>query len=871
MQSQIIRQKFLSFFESKHHKIVSSAPMVVKNDPTLLFTNAGMNQFKEIFLDHVPITFPRIADTQKCLRVSGKHNDLEEVGHDTYHHTMFEMLGNWSFGDYFKEEAIAWAFELLTEVYGIDKGRLYATVFEGSSKDQLAPDTESHQYWQKYLPQHHILNGSAKDNFWEMGETGPCGPCTEIHIDLRTDEERKKIDGAKLVNTGSPVVVELWNLVFIQYNRKNNGQLEPLTHRHVDTGMGFERLCMVLQGKQSNYDTDVFTPIIAQIEKNSGKSYTENPQTSVAMRVIADHIRAISFAIADGQLPSNVKAGYVIRRILRRAVRYGYTFLEAKEPFLYKLVEVLRLQMGEIFPELQKQQSFIENVIREEERAFFQTLDNGIKLLSQTISGYKQTGKTEIDSHTLFTLYDTYGFPIDLTELIAQEEGFSIDKAGFEKELLLQKNRSKQDAETSSEEWTVLLPHQETEFVGYDQFSSVTQIVKYRKVERKQQTHYQIVLTRTPFYAEGGGQVGDMGTLFSSAEKVDIINTLKENGVVVHITTKIPQNVNDNFTAQVDEKNRKKIAANHTATHLLHYALRQVLGNHVEQKGSLVSSQELRFDFSHFQKIGESDISSVQQKVNELIRQNYHRIENRSASLKEATKEGAMALFGEKYTDKVRTVRFGDSFELCGGTHVEATGNIGYFRIVSEGSIATGIRRIVAVTGLEAERMTEFDSFILNQIKQFLNNNDVQIAVKKLMEENTSLRKSMEQAKQENLNRIVKKLYDDSLLKGDTRIVRFTNHLPDPEMLRNIALHMIAGEEKILFIGIATIVEKVFLAIGLSKSLLNEVPFNAQKLITQYAPQIEGKGGGQPHFAIAGGKTAARSQEIIEQITSLIH
>jgi len=693
MDSNQIRTTFLEFFKGKEHLIVPSAPMIVKNDPTLMFTNAGMNQFKDLFLGNSPVRHKRVADSQKCLRVSGKHNDLEEVGHDTYHHTMFEMLGNWSFGDYFKKEAISWAWELLVEVYGLPKDRIYATIFEGSPEEGIDRDNEAYTYWKQFLPEDHILLGNKHDNFWEMGDTGPCGPCSEIHFDLRDDAERAKLDGRELVNAGHHLVIEIWNLVFMQFNRKANGQLEPLPAQHVDTGMGFERLCMVLQGKQSNYDTDVFQPTIQRLAAMAGKTYGKDAKADIAMRVIADHLRAIAFSIADGQLPSNVKAGYVIRRILRRAVRYGYTYLGFNEPFICKLVEGLVQQMGDQFPELRAQQDLITKVIAEEESAFLRTLATGINLMDGVIAKAKEAGKDTISGSDAFLLYDTYGFPIDLIELIAHENGMKVDGDAFSKELQKQKERSRNAAAVDTDDWVELFPISESKFVGYDSLEADVRISRYRRVKTKNKTYYQLVFDQTPFYGNSGGQVGDQGILESDGGTVRVTDTQKENNLTVHIVENLPEDITATFHAVVDKQLRDASANNHSATHLMHKALRTVLGTHVEQKGSLVTPEYLRFDFSHFQKVTDEQIREVERLVNHDIRANFPLEERRDCPIDEARTLGAMMLFGEKYGDRVRVVKYGDSVELCGGTHVSATGNIGLFKIVGESAISAGVRR----------------------------------------------------------------------------------------------------------------------------------------------------------------------------------
>ncbi|MDR2383843.1 MAG: alanine--tRNA ligase, partial [Prevotellaceae bacterium] len=753
MTSKEIRATFLNFFKSKGHEIVPSAPMVVKNDPTLMFTNAGMNQFKDIFLGNETGKADRIVDTQKCLRVSGKHNDLEEVGHDTYHHTMFEMLGNWSFGDYFKKEAIDWAWELLHKVYGIPADRLYATVFEGSEKDNTEKDKEALDLWKQYLPENRILLGNKKDNFWEMGDTGPCGPCSEIHIDLRPEAERAVTPGESLVNKDNPLVIEVWNLVFMQFNRKADGSLESLPAKHVDTGMGFERLCMALQGVTSNYDTDVFQPIIAKIAELSGKKYGNDKDSDVAMRVVADHLRAIAFSIADGQLPSNVKAGYVIRRILRRAVRYGYTFLGFDKPFICELVGTLVGEMGETFPELIKQQQLIEKVIHEEELSFLRTLEIGINMLDKLIRESKKQGKKQISGTDIFTLYDTYGFPLDLTELILKEHGLQADKEGFDLEMQKQKDRARNAASIEVDDW-VVIKEGESEFVGYDHTSVETEILRYRKVKQKDKDFYQIVLSTTPFYAEMGGQVGDNGLLESETESetIEIFDTKKENNLSVHLAQRLPANLSGTFTASVNIEKRTATECNHSATHLLHYALRKVLGTHVEQKGSFVSSEVLRFDFSHFQKVSYEEIREVEKLVTKAIRDNIPLDEYRNILIDEAKSMGAMALFGEKYGDRVRVIQFGDSVELCGGTHIQQTGSIGTFRIVNEGSIAAGIRRIEAVTAEKCENFLYMQQDLLYSIREMFNNTpNLKQALQKFFAENQELKKTVEEFKKERL------------------------------------------------------------------------------------------------------------------------
>ncbi|MDR0420289.1 MAG: alanine--tRNA ligase, partial [Prevotellaceae bacterium] len=820
MNSKEIRLSFLNFFKSKLHVVVPSAPMVVTNDPTLMFTNAGMNQFKDIFLGNAPAKNKRVADTQKCLRVSGKHNDLEEVGYDTYHHTMFEMLGNWSFGDYFKKEAIEWSWELLVDVYKLDPERLYATVCENSEDDRLAADTESAKYWEKFLPKDRILFGCKKDNFWEMGDTGPCGPCSEIHIDLRDDDERKKINGKDLVNKGNPLVIEIWNLVFIQYNRKSNGSLELLPEKHVDTGMGFERLCMAIQGKKSNYDTDVFQPIIQKIAEISGKKYGTGNKTDIAMRVIADHLRAICFSIADGQLPSNNKAGYVIRRILRRAVRYGYTFLDFNEPFINRLVPVLVSSMGDAFPEIKAQQTLIEKVITEEESAFLRTIENGIRLLDNVITKTKAENKTVIDGKSAFILYDTYGFPVDLTELIARENNLTIDEKEFADELNMQKNRSRNAATVEADDWIIIKEIQEEEFLGYDETELDVEIARYRIVKTKSEKIVHIVFDKTPFYGESGGQVGDSGTIESQSEIIEIINTIKENNLIIHVAKQLPKNPSAKFRAKINIKKRTATANNHTATHLLHYALRKVLGTHVEQKGSLVNSNYLRFDFAHFQKMSDDEIRQVEKIVNEKIRENEPCNENRQVPVNEARNMGAIALFGEKYADVVRVIKFGESVELCGGTHAASTGQIGFFKIISETAIAAGVRRIEATTGEYAENIVCELVDSLKQIRQLFNNNPAFIqSIKKSLDENESLKKQLDELTQEKIKSLKAKMLENIEIINGINVVR-SFVLIDAEKLKNIIFEMRKEIQKIVIVIGCDNLNKPVLVVAISDDLV---------------------------------------------------
>lgn len=871
MTSKEIRQSFLDFFKSKNHHIVPSAPMVIKDDPTLMFTNAGMNQFKNIILGNDPIKYPRVADAQKCLRVSGKHNDLEEVGHDTYHHTMFEMLGNWSFGDYFKKEAIAWAWEYLTEVLKLDKDRLYVTVFEGAPAEGLQRDDEAAGIWEQYIDKNRIINGNKHDNFWEMGDTGPCGPCSEIHIDLRPDAERAKIDGKLLVNGDNPQVIEIWNNVFMQYNRKADGSLEPLPNKVIDTGMGFERLCMAVQGKTSNYDTDVFTPLIDAVGNICNSKYGQDEKVDVAMRVIADHIRTIAFAITDGQLPSNAKAGYVIRRILRRAVRYGYTFLNQKEAFLYKLIPALIENMGEAYPELVQQESLIVKVVKEEEDSFLRTLDTGIRLLDKVMADAKNAGAKEISGVDAFVLYDTYGFPYDLTELILKENNLSVNADDFNTEMKKQKDRARNAASVETGDWVVLCD-EESHFVGYDELQTETRIVRYRKLAQKGKEFYQIVLSNTPFYAEMGGQVGDRGWLISEVgDSIDIIDTKKENNLPVHIAKELPKDVNAIFLAKVNVEKRRATEANHTATHLLHMVLRNMLGTHVEQKGSYVSPETLRFDFSHFQKLTPEEIRQVEREVNKLIRENITLEESRNVPISEAKKMGAMALFGEKYGDFVRVIRYGQSVELCGGTHAKATGSIGLFKIVSESSIAAGIRRIEAVTAFSAELFVENLQDMQASVKELFNNTpDVISAIKKSMDESASLRKRIEDFMQERAITLRNSMLERAEDINGVKVIRFTG-TEDPDTYKNI-IPFFRGkfaDVKFLFV-IGNVYEgKPSITIFISQPMI-DAGFNAGNMVRKAAKFIQGGGGGQAFMATAGGKYPNGIDEALDCIIDMI-
>ena len=868
MTSKEIRKAYLDFFASKGHTIVPSAPMVVKNDPTLMFTNAGMNQFKDWLLGNSPAPFPRATDSQKCLRVSGKHNDLEEVGHDTYHHTMFEMLGNWSFGDYFKKEAIDWAWELLTEVYKISPDILYATVFEGSKEDGTTLDTEAREQWLKHLPAERVLLGNKHDNFWEMGDTGPCGPCSEIHVDLRSDEEKAAKPGRELVNEGHPLVIEIWNLVFMQYNRKADGSLEELPHRNIDTGMGFERLCMTLQGKKSNYDTDVFTGMIAKIAELSGHKYGEDENIDIAMRVIADHIRAISFSIADGQLPSNVKAGYVIRRILRRAVRYGYTFLGFNEPFLCRLVEQLISDMGDFYPELKAQQQLIEKVIREEEMAFLRTLDRGIKLIDSIMEKCSDT--KVISGADAFTLYDTFGFPIDLSQLIASEKGYTIDIDSFNVELQKQKERARNATANEFGDWIEFHKCENVEFTGYDTTETDDAVLtRHRIVKQKNKELIQLVFDRTPFYGEMGGEVGDTGYAYSEdGEQIHILNTVKENNLTIHIADKIPSNCSGKFRLVVDGERRRDIACNHSCTHLLDYALREILGTHVEQKGSYVTPDYFRFDFSHFEKLTDEQIDKVEKRVNALIRANSPLVEKRDATMEEAKSMGAIALFGEKYGDRVRVVKFGDSVELCGGCHAHATGEIGFFKIVSESAIAAGIRRIEARTGLAAENTVNMMENALRSAKALFNNSpDLAAAIRKIIEENDSYKKEIENVAKEKAAAFKQIIMDSAKNIDGINVV--TVETADPVLLKHSAFML---QKEATNLAVAAYFEhegKPQLLLMYSADLV-AAGHNAVNDIKAAAKAIQGGGGGQPGLATAGGRNAAGLREAGEIMLAAI-
>ncbi|KGN74911.1 alanyl-tRNA synthetase [Porphyromonas macacae] len=853
MTSKEIRESFKTFFASKQHHIVPSAPMVIKDDPTLMFTNAGMNQFKDIILGNAEAQYKRVADSQKCLRVSGKHNDLEEVGRDTYHHTMFEMLGNWSFGDYFKKEAIAWAWEYLTDVLKIDPDLLYVTVFEGYEPENLAPDTEAASLWEAFLPKERILSGNKHDNFWEMGDTGPCGPCSEIHIDLRPESEKKNKPGRELVNSDHPQVIEIWNLVFMQYNRKANGSLEPLPNKVIDTGMGFERLCMAIQGKTSNYDTDIFTPILSAISTLTGISYGKSEETDIAMRVIADHIRTIAFAITDGQLPGNAKAGYVIRRILRRAVRYGYTFLNRREAFMYCLIPVLIETMGEAYPELIHSCELIEKVIKEEEESFMRTLETGIRLLDKKIAEAQEQGVKILNGEDAFILFDTYGFPLDLTSLILNEHDMTVDEAGFEAQMNMQKERARNATSIDASDW-VILKNGETQFVGYDKTECNTEILRYRRVKQNKQEFYQIVLSTTPFYAEMGGQVGDTGWLIdSNNKKYAVYDTKKENNLPVHLMKELPAETSGTFVAKIDFEKRLSAEANHTATHLLHEALREVLGSHVEQKGSFVSADVLRFDFSHYSKLSSEEIRKVEILVNERIRKDYKREEFRDIPIQQAKEMGAMALFGEKYGDSVRVLKYGTSIELCGGTHIPSTGMIGVFRIINESSIAAGIRRIEAVTGVQSEAYLYKQADLLNELKELLGNNPMPVkALEKILEEENTLKKQVAEMFKIRTAQIKQSILEQKEEQNGIRLFVIEGEIP-ADIVKDIAFQ-VSGEIKGSFclLGATKDQGRPTLTVMLSKDITEK--FNAGNLVRTAAKQIQGGGGGQPHFATAGGK-----------------
>jgi alanyl-tRNA synthetase len=853
MTSNEIRSQFLQFFEGKNHHVVASAPMVVKNDPTLMFTNAGMNQFKDIFLGNANAPYPRACDAQKCLRVSGKHNDLEEVGHDTYHHTMFEMLGNWSFGDYFKKEAIAYAWEFLTEVMHIDKSNLYVTVFGGDKEEGLAMDTEAYDFWKEHIAEDRILKGSKKDNFWEMGDQGPCGPCSEIHVDLRDEAEKAKVPGAELVNKDNPLVIEIWNLVFMQFNRLANGTLEPLKAKHIDTGMGFERLCMVMQGKRSNYDTDVFQPLIQEIAKKAGRTYGQQEEADVAMRVIADHLRAVSFSIADGQLPSNAKAGYVIRRILRRAVRYGYTFLGFRQPFMHELVDTLVDQMGHQYKELSQQRDLIHHIIKEEEQSFLKTLANGINRFEDYVASHAQDGKHVIDGAFAFELFDTYGFPVDLTQLMAAEKGWKVDMEGFKKGLAEQKERSRAAAAVENDDWVELLPGVNQEFLGYDQLAAEVKIVRYRHVKVKEKEFYQLVLDRTPFYGESGGQVGDKGVLTHvSGEEVAVVDTKKENNLIVHIVNQLPEHLDSTYTAKVNAQRRTAIECNHSATHLLHKALRKVLGNHVEQKGSSVDDQRLRFDFSHFAKLTHEELRQVEHLVNEDIRSAIALEEHRAMPIAEAQQLGAMALFGEKYGERVRVVKFGDSIEFCGGTHISNTGRIGMLRIVSEGAIAAGMRRIEAVTGEAAERYVDSMQDMLDGIRELFSSKDLVAAVRKSIDDNAVLRAQVEQFHKEKMQELGKKVA--AQLKENPVMVKRVDF--ELNQLRDVMLSLRTQFPDMAVVLGSTFGDKPSLLVALGQNRV-DAGKNAGNIVRTAGKEMQGGGGGQPGYATAGGKNLA--------------
>lgn len=879
MNAREIRKKFLDFFESKGHQIVPSAPLVIKDDPTLMFTNAGMNQFKDYFLGNKEAKYKRVADTQKCLRVSGKHNDLEEVGIDTYHHTLFEMLGNWSFGDYFKEEAIELAWELLTKVYKLPEDRLYVSVFGGDKKDGMEADEEAKALWKTHIPEDRIIYGSKKDNFWEMGDTGPCGPCSEIHIDLRPDEERKEVDGKDLVNQDHQLVVEIWNLVFIQFNRKADGSLESLPAKHVDTGMGFERLVMAIMGKKSNYDTDVFTPLIQELEKLSGVNYGENEKSDIAFRVISDHVRAVAFAITDGQLPGNTGAGYVIRRILRRAVRYGFTYLNFEEAFIFKLVDILGDQFGEVFPEIVEQKDFVSKVIHEEEQSFLRTLENGIKVFDEALAdstkkGLKnEDGKILIPGETAFKLIDTFGFPIDLTILMARENDAVVDIDAFETAMQQQKDRSKAAAAQQKGDWIEVQAGSEIQFLGYDTLQSETKLLRYRQIKDKKGTNFQLVLEQTPFYAESGGQVGDTGILDFEGEKIDVYDTQKENELVIHFVNKLPSKLEAKVLAEVNKEKRTLTESNHSCTHLLHAALRQVLGDHVQQKGSYVSDKVLRFDFSHFAKMTDEEIYQVEKIVDQKIREDIPLLEDRQVPYAEALKRGATALFGEKYGEKVRVITFDQDYsvELCGGTHVSATGKIGWFKVISESSVAAGVRRIEALTSEGAEAYIDTRLQLLDQINEVLKNpKDTLKAVETLLKERTELNKRVEKFQQEQSKNIKGDLISRSDKVGDTTVIIDKIQLPSADNLKKLAFELKNEINSLVAILAADIEGKPQIAVVFSDDLVKEKGLNAGQTIRELAKEIKGGGGGQPFFATAGGKDINGLDNVITRSKELI-
>jgi alanyl-tRNA synthetase len=884
MTSHEIRQQFLDFFKEKGHLIVPSAPLVLKNDPTLMFVNSGMAQFKDFFLGTKPATSPRIADTQKCLRVTGKHNDLEDVGHDTYHHTLFEMLGNWSFGDYFKKEAIEWSWQLLTEVYKLPKDRLYATVFEGDEKENLPADMEAFELWKQYLPESQILFGNKKDNFWEMGEVGPCGPCSEIHIDLRDEAEIAKIGGRELVNQDNPQVIEIWNNVFMQFERKADKSLVPLPAQHVDTGMGFERLCMAIQGKKSNYDTDIFQPLIQFVGEKAGVTYGKDKQTDVALRVIADHIRAVAFTIADGQLPSATGAGYVIRRILRRAVRYGYSYLGFKEPFFNEIVPLLATQFENVFPELKAQEKFVQNVILEEERSFLRTLENGLKRLD---SYFEQNPNAQvIEGKTVFELYDTYGFPQDLTALIAKEKGFGIDEEGFKKELEIQKDRSRKAQSQETSDWVIVNEsNSDVEFIGYDYTESVSNILRYRKVKEKNKTLYHFVLDRTPFYAESGGQVGDTGTFEADGTRIFIADTKKENDLIIHISEDknaekfievITNNPNSSITAKIDVQKRALTKNNHTATHLLQAALRQVLGNHIAQKGSLVNDKLLRFDFSHFSKLTDEEIAKIENIVNEKVRENIPLEERRNVPIQEATEKlGATALFGEKYGDFVRVITFDEHFsrELCGGTHVKSTGEIGFFKIISESSIAAGVRRIEAVTAVEAEKVLQSELKTLAEAKELLKNpKDIVKSIQTLLEEKNALQKQLERFEQAQAQAEKQRLVSENLSKvGNINAIIGKVNVNNFDYVKQIAFDLRNQQENLFAVLVGVVNEKPQITVMISENLVTEKGLDASKIVKELAKEIKGGGGGQNFYATAGGSDANGVEKVLKKAQEILN